>query len=229
MRTLLLLLLLLMLASTGQSGDGSQVMVLGSKWSKQRQVNPNPDNSRVTPYPQLVTPATRAADRNRNLNNQAGVRDPNLDTIEGRSAALENIVQDSRSAKPKPVDGFLYQAKIQNASDKTIEVLFWEYQFKERANPANVATRQFLCGVDIKPGKEKELKGFTISGPSNVISVGSLDNKSANLFEEKIVINRVEYSDGTIWQRKDWNFSDVRQSIARALKSPWEKETCKSL
>jgi hypothetical protein len=160
---------------------------------------------------------------------QRSARDPNLDTLEGRSAALEKVVEESRSNKSKPVDGFLYQAKIQNASSKTIEVLFWSYEFKERANPANVVTRQFLCGVNLKPGKDKELKAFITAGPSNVISIASLDNKSASLFEEKIVINRLEYSDGTIWQRKDWNFAEIKQSLQRALQTPWGPEICRGL
>ena len=66
-------------------------------------------------------------------------------------------------------------------------------------------------------------------GPSDVISVGSLSNKTENLFEENIVINRIEYSDGTIWQRKGWNFGEVRLGIARAVGTPWGTEMCRSL
>ena len=229
MRILLLLSLLLTLVSAGQTGDGSQVVVLSSKWSRQRQAVADTDNSRVAPYPQTETPTSRAQDRQRNMTLQRSARDPNLDTLEGRSAALEKVVEESRSNKSKPIDGFLYQAKIQNASSKTIEVLFWSYEFKERANPSNVVTRQFLCGVNLKPGKDKELKAFITAGPSNVISIASLDNKSASLFEEKIVINRLEYSDGTIWQRKDWNFAEIKQSLQRVLQTPWGPEICRGL
>ena len=29
-------------------------------------------------------------------------------------------------------------------------------------------------------------------------------------FEEAVLINRVEFADGTFWQRKDWNFDEVK-------------------
>lgn len=157
------------------------------------------------------------------------IRDPKADTIEGRSAALESIVRDARTPSSKTVESFAYQAKVRNASTRVIEVVFWEYQFKELANPENIVRRQFLCGVNIKPSQEKELLGISMSSPSSVISVDSLTNKSNNLFEEKVVINRVEYADGAILQRKDWNFAEVKSSIERAIKTPWGGEMCRGL
>ena len=118
---------------------------------------------------------------------------------------------------------------MRNGGKNTIEILFWEYQFKELANPANIVSRQFLCGVNIKPGKEEELRVFSALSPSTVISVDSLGSKSENLFEEKILINRVEYADGSIWQRKDWSYTDMKPAINRALEIPWGMEMCRSL
>lgn len=233
MRTLLLLPLFIALVSQGQSGpvttDGSPVVVLSLKWSKSRQTIVNPDNDRATPAKSAMLPANRNFERNRRVNDQAGVRDPNADTLDGRSAALEKITQDARSPTSTPVDGFLYQVKVRNASTKAIEVLFWEYRFKERSNPTNSVSRQFLCGANLKPDKETELKVFSVSGPSSLISVGSLENKSKNLFDEQVVINRVEYADGTVWQRKDWNYHEMKPSIARALATPWRPlEMCRN-
>ncbi len=233
MRTFLLLLTLMLLISQNQSAqvmtENSSIVVLGSKWSKSRQKFEDTDNKPVTPAQSVLPRSNRNFERNQRVNDTPGTPDPNERTIEGRSAALEKAVQESRTSKSKTVDGFTYQAKIRNASTKTIEILFWEYQFKELANPANVSSRQFLCGVDIKPEKEQELRVFSTASPGSLISAGSLGNKSANLFEEKILINRVEYSDGTIWQRKDWNYTEIKPSIARALETPWGLEMCRNL
>ena len=235
MRTLLLLSFLLMLvppSQTGQTGavadEGSLVVVLDSKWSKSRQTAVLPETASPPPA-QAMIPANKNLERNRRANWPTGVGDPNNDTLDGRRAAMEKIVQESRSRKAKPVDGFTYRVKVRNASTKVIEVMFWEYQFTESANPANVAHRQFLCGVNIKPDKEKELLAFSLSGPSNVISVDSLAKQPGNLFAEKVVINRIEYADGTIWQRKDWNFAEMKSSIARAIATPWGVEMCRGL
>ena len=233
MRTLLLLPLLLTLVAPGQntavSDDGSALVVLGAKWLKGRQtIQPPADTGRTAPAPAMIS-ANRNFERNAREQAPAGVRDPNLDTLDGRSAAMEKNVQQARAPQPKTVDAYEYRAKVRNAGAKVVEVVFWEYQFREAANPATLARRQFLCGVNIKPNKEKELLAVSLSGPSDVISAGSLADKSGNQFEEKVVINRVEYADGSIWQRKDWNFAEVKSAVARATSTPWGAEMCRGL
>jgi hypothetical protein len=233
MRTLLLLPFLLLFVSPGQnaakSDEGSSVVVLSFKWAKSRQTIEKLDSTSTTAPTAAMIPADRNFERNRRANDPAGVRDPHADTIDGRSAALEKSVQEARTPQPKAVDGFAYRVKVKNASAKVIEIIFWEYQFKETANPTTLARRQFLCAVNIKADKEKELQAFSLSGPSDVISVGSLSNKSGNLFEEQVVINRVEYADGSIWQRKDWNFAEIKSTFARAVGTPWGAEMCRGL
>jgi hypothetical protein len=110
-----------------------------------------------------------------------------------------------------------------------IEVIFWEYQFKELPTSTTISRRQFLCGVAIKPEKDKELQAFSLSAPHDVVSVAALAKKSGEAGEEKVVINRVEYADGSIWQRNDWSFGDVRLSYARAVATPWGAEMCRGL
>jgi hypothetical protein len=234
MRTLLLLPLLFTIApavysqNTVVTGDSSSVIVLDSRWYKSREAVEKQEPVSTGPAA-AMTQANKNFERNRRINDPAGVRDPNADTVDARSAALEKSVQESRTPAPKPVDGFAYRAKVKNGSAKIIEIVFWEYQFKEKANPTTLVRRQFLCGVNIKPDKEKELQAFSVSGPSDVINVKSLGNKSGDMFDERVVINRVEYSDGTIWQRKDWNFAEVRLSFERVTSTPWGAEMCRGL
>ena len=61
------------------------------------------------------------------------------------------------------------------------------------------------------------------------MSVGSLANNSGDVYQGKVLINRVEYADGSIWQRKDWNFSEIRMTYKRAVTTPWGSEMCRSL
>lgn len=230
MRSLLLLSLLLMFVLPHQnpSQDGSSVVVLGFKLLKSRSpvAQPAPDDK--TPAREVI-PENKNYQRNARVNNPVGARDPNEDTIDGRSAAIEKIVQESRTSQAKPVDGFAYRVKVQNASKKVIEILFFEYQFIDPATPTTPTRRQFLCGVKIEPGKAKELQAFSLSGPSDVVSVETLANKSASPFQEKVVINRVEYADDSIWQRRDWNFAEIKLGYQRAVGTPWGSEMCRGL
>jgi len=228
MKIISVLTLLLLATTQGPapaiSNDGSPVTVLSNKWFKDRQTAPAEPLS--APAAAMI-PQNKNFERNRRANTSPGERDPNLDTIDGRSAALEKAVQDSRAAKP--VDGFTYRAKVHNASAKPIEIIFWEYQFKESVAAAPLVRRQFLCGVAIKPEKDKELQAFSLSGPQDVVSVDILAKKSGSQGTEQVVINRVEFADGSIWQRKDWNFGEVRLSYARAVATPWGAEMCRGL
>jgi hypothetical protein len=230
MRALLILPLLLTFCPLPQGTDhgGAPVAVVGFKWTKTRQKVERPDAQAPVPAAAL-TRADKNFERNRRLNDPAGVRDPNADTLDSRSAAMEKAVRESRAPKSETVEGYDYRVKVQNAGAKAIEVLFWEYQFEETANPSNLTRRQFLCGVQLKGGKEKELQAFGASGPSAAISAESLARGAANPYGERVVINRIEYADGSIWQRKDWNYAEVRSSIQRAVSTPWGAEMCRAL
>lgn len=230
MKVLFLIPLLLLFESPWQNPapaqDSSPLAVVSQRWARSRLTVEQANSGTVTPAPQMIG-ANKNFERQRRGNDPAGVRDPNADSLDGRSAAMEKAVQESRT--PRPVDGFVYRLKVQNLGSKTIDVLFWEYEFIDPANPTTMSRRQFLCGVNIKGGKEKEIQAFSVSGPSDVINVDTLAKKSATPFTERAVINRVEYADGTIWQRKDWNFGEVRLTYASALRTPWGAEMCRGL
>ena len=196
-------------AQTIENDDAAPLSVLSFKWFKDKRAIELADTSpATTPAPAMIA-ANKNFEKQRRANDPAGVRDPNQDTLDGRSAELDRIVQEARDTKP-PVEGFTYQARVQNNGAKVVKALFWEYQFKEKANPSNVARRQFVCSVKVKPQKTKDLELFTLTAPSGVVSVGSLANKTAKDFDESVLINRVEYEDGATWQRKDWNFDEVK-------------------
>jgi hypothetical protein len=226
MKIVLLLSLLLSLLIPLQTPVDSPLTVTNFKWSRARRTIQTPEVEGNAPARAMI-PQNRIFARNQRANESPGARDPNADTIDGRSAALEKSVAESRAPKAEPMDGYVYRIKVQNTIKKVVEIVFWEYQFRDPANPEIVARRQFLCGVDIPAGKTKEFEGFSLSGPSDVVNVKTLD--SGSQFKEDVVINRIEYSDGTIWQRRAWNLAEVKSSYERVLREPWLPGTCKGL
>jgi hypothetical protein len=174
MKTLLLLPLLLIFGATQNPTplDGSvPVVVVSYKWLKDRQPIDNAVSLVSAPQPAITT-ADKNFERQKRANAPAGDRDPRTDTLDARGSELERVVQESRTAPP--VDGFVYIVKFKSASAKPIERIFWEYQFTETANSANVTRRRFRCNIKMKPEQAKDLEIFSVGGPSEVISVKSL-------------------------------------------------------
>ena len=212
------------------NNENSPLQVTSFKWSHARRaVETQPEQEQGTVPQRAMIPQNKNFARNARVNDPAGVRDPNADTLDGRSEALEKSVQESRTAKPKSSDGYAYKIKVENPGPKAIEIVFWEYQFQDPTDPSLLARRQFLCGVNIPSDKSKELEGFSLSGPSEVVNVKTLANKSDNPLKERVMINRVEYADGSIWQRKDWSLNEVKASYERVLREQWTPGTCKGL
>jgi hypothetical protein len=210
MKILLLLPLLLMPGPRAQdpvTSEETPLVVTSFKWARDRKTIENAVSVSTSPAPAMIA-ANKNFEKQRRVNDPAGVRDPNQDTLDGRSAELDRIVNQSR--EPQPVDGFTYSVKVQNGSGKSIQTIFWEYQFKESAHPTNVTRRQFLCSARINPDKGKDLQVFSLSGPSNVVNVKSLSKAPASQFLEGVLINRVEFTDGTFWQRQGWNVNDLK-------------------
>jgi hypothetical protein len=223
----ILLGLLIPYQTSNSPDESSPLAVVNFKWSRARRNVDAQQNEGTVPARAMI-PQNRNFARNARINDPQGVRDPNADTVDGRSAAIEKSVQESRTAKPKATDGFAYKIKVQNAAKKAIEIVFWEYQFHDPADSSLVARRQFLCGVNIPGEKSKELEGFSLSGPS-VVNVSTLANKTENPFKELVLINRIEYSDGSIWQRKGWSLAEVKASYERVLREQWVPGMCKGL
>ena len=222
------LLLGLLVIQTPSPPSSSEVEVTSYKSAPMRRVVDNPDAAGNPAPASAMIPQNKNFAKSARVNDPAGVRDPNADTLDGRAAALEKSGQESRSPKSKPVDGFVYRTKVRNVGKSNIEILFWEYQFVDPSNASTLTRHQFLCGVDIRAGKDRELEGFSVTAPSTVVSVESLA-KDKIPFQEKVLINRVEYSDGKIWQRPDWSLKEVKASYDRALAGPWTPGMCKSL
>lgn len=224
MKILLITFLALSISSLSFAQD--PMPVLSSAW--QRDVKKAVDSR---PEPNTPMRAILADDKyfQRNAREQRTDKplDPNKDSVDARSAQLERMEQESRSAAPQDSPGFTYSARVRNDSGKTAKIIFWEYRFIELANPTNVIRRRFLCSVNLKKGAEMDLSAFSLLAPSESIDVASLGKTPDKLFDERVQIDRIEFADDTVIQRGGWKYDDNRSSIEKAASIPWGKEICR--
>jgi hypothetical protein len=184
----------------------SPVVILDAGWLRDRRGS---DQAVQSMAPAAApTKADKNFERQKRINDPAGVRDPNADSLDSRGSELERIVQQSRQLPP--VDGYTYQLRIHNVSAKVIRSIFWEYQFIQVGNTGNVTHRKFVCGGDIKPDRQKELEIFSLVGPSEVVNVKTMDKGAGDKFRAAVIINRVDYADGTFWQRNGWSLDGYK-------------------
>ena len=95
MKTFLLLSLLLNLSIPVQTPDltNSPVTVTNFKWSRARRTIETPPDDGNAPQRAMI-PQNRNFARTARINDPAGTRDPNTDTLDGLSAALEKSVEE---------------------------------------------------------------------------------------------------------------------------------------
>src|SRR5262245_45253212 len=106
MLVFLVLILFVFQANQDTAADGSFMSVLKFKWVKTRISMKKAESAGVTPV-RAVIPQNKNFARNVRVNEPAGVRDPNSDTLDGRSAEMDRITQESRTSN-SDLDGFTY-------------------------------------------------------------------------------------------------------------------------
>ena len=224
----LLLLPILLVFQTSQekvpaSGEQPPVVPTHFRWFKDRQEAKKLVLPPRGPEPPLIEPKDSIG-RNARTDGTKPQPDPNAEKIETRSASLDQIAQEANEV-PR-VEGFTYEVKFKNLNTKQAQIIFWEYQFNETTTAKNMSRRRYVCGVKIKPDKDKVIQVFSTLGPGNVINVKELMKGSAKQFEESVIVDRIEFEDGSIWQRKDWSLGeaqlaatkrDVRSGICRSF------------
>jgi hypothetical protein len=140
----------------------------------------------------------RAADDKRKERAQASGNIGEANKIE-REARAEQVIKARPPAPPRYA--FLYKLSVKNNAAKAIKEMDWDYVFKDAVTGAELGRRQFTSVEKIGPGKSKELSFQVPSPPAQRISVYALDKKERDGLNEQIVILRILYEDGTVWEK----------------------------
>ena len=125
---------------------------------------------------------------------------PEVGRFEKEAKADAAIVQAANQNGKPPRYYFFYKASVKNVSTKAITEIDWDYVFTEAGTGTELDRRQFTSVQNIGPGKQKELLFQLPTPPVRRISVYSLDKKERNGIDERVVIVRVKYADGSQWQ-----------------------------
>jgi len=126
----------------------------------------------------------------------------NSNSIQRQSEDLSKVERNAARGRNNKT-GYIYAVRVKNGGSKTVISVLWDYRANEPSDQENVSIRRFLCSSNIRPDKTAELKAFSNSPPVRVVSASS----SGKGLAEKAIVDRVEYQDGSVWQRPDLNIS----------------------
>jgi hypothetical protein len=192
---LLLLLTLLLFASALQQQPidqkDSRLIVIKFKWAKERQLS-QLSGSLPTSGPSMnePLPVNQARDSHGDVRNKRDVAT--------RRAELEANANMANSSK-KRADTFRVHLEVKNETSAIIKSFVWEYQPKP--TPGNYVSKQFVCATKAKPNESKKFDFVIPFAPVRVINANTKEAKSE---DGEVIINRVEFTDGSVWMRQGW-------------------------
>lgn len=197
MKFLNLVLLMLILAAgvSAQASSGATdapgVSVIRHRW---RQVVRNPaldeDPFRANNEQREVMRVERETIRQNTIRVQSG-QTP-LPSPRRRSSTL--VIADTSTR-------YVYEANVSNTGSKTIRELEWEYVLFDPTTQRVIGNRRFTTEASIRPGRSKRLIGHSTLPPATVVDVTQTGEQGRGQFSERVIIHRVVYTDGSLWQR----------------------------
>lgn len=108
---------------------------------------------------------------------------------------------------------YFYHLEIRNTGTRPIKNFAWEYQ---STGVPHITDRQFFCGLNAKPNDKKQFDLFSPLPPSRIVDVASAGQKDSGS-KGVVVINKIEYTDGSIWVRRGWNPANFSAEVTHNI------------
>ena len=176
--------------------DQSRVEVVRFSWSKERiGWERDPFGGPIENWDEV-----RARTRNeRRIEDAKRGGSSEIDKIKREAKAdAANIAAKHKDTRSRYV--FVYKTTVKNLSDKPIKSIDWDYVFFDRETESEIGRREFTSEEKISPGKSKELTVTITRPPTQTVSVTALNTKERDALIERVIIVRIDYADGTVWQ-----------------------------
>jgi len=194
--SLLITLLLVTFVTAQESGDKSDptdLTVLKHSWHKDF-VGLRTVSNPLQPNEDLIQ-QTRAE---KDVIRERDYRLPNQTT------ELPMPVPGPRPIPPnsKRNEVYVYKVTVKNNGAKRIKAVDWEFQFLHPETQEVLGSRRITSRVKLSPGKTEVLKAQLLQQPTRIVWADQLGKKYSDQFKEQVIIHRIDYADGSTWQRQ---------------------------
>jgi hypothetical protein len=176
---------------------GTPVVIVKFSWNKER-IRPLASVASLASQDELIQQSRR--EQQLTIARNTGDR--------GTTTKLETQISNDKEAKAKakaqqtelPRDGYRYKVTLRNESAMTIKSIDWDYVFVDPITEQELARHQFTSDETIKSGKSKELSVLYLTPPVKTVDARSLGKKDPAPFIEQVIVARIQFSDGSVWQ-----------------------------
>lgn len=110
----------------------------------------------------------------------------------------------------KPVEYYQLRLELKNTGAHVVKSVIWEY--RPTAGSDDYQPKQYLCALQVKPKEKKTLDIWTPWAPVKVITV---DERKDALKDGTVIINEIEYADGSVWKKSGWNYRLSADSLKK--------------
>lgn len=184
--------------SPANTQDQPYLQIVKFSWSKERLGwERDPFGGPVENFDEM---RVRSRNEKRIDDAKRGGNSSDADRIKREAKADSAILEQQRRQSP-PRYGFMYKLSVRNTGAKAIKSFDWDHVFFDPASEVEIGRQQFTGDEKIGPGKQKEFNVFIPAPPSRTVSVDKLIKGERDSIGERIVIMRIRYADGSVWQR----------------------------
>ncbi|HKO45377.1 MAG TPA: hypothetical protein VJU84_19035 [Pyrinomonadaceae bacterium] len=94
---------------------------------------------------------------------------------------------------------YSYSVTLKNTGTKTVKTVLWAYVFTDTVLQEQVGRTVSENYVKLRPGKSVEMVGYSSNHAVQVVNAKSAGTR--NPIKEEVLILRIDYEDGTFWER----------------------------
>jgi hypothetical protein len=202
MKTLQLTLLIILLTGgaaaqvPANKSGAPDVAVIGISWRRVAPGNPNLTAAGVGGSPDY---AARMAVNTARINENISARQSGGNPPPPQLLYLPSIPDSPPIVRPW--SGWVYEFTIKNTGAKIIRQMTFDYTFTDPGTQQTVRRRQYKSNVRIAPGITAKIVVHSSLPPMGTIKATQTGQNPADQSAERMVINRIKYADGSIWQR----------------------------
>lgn len=114
-------------------------------------------------------------------------------------ARTYQIATSSLSDLKRGVAYYSYSLTLKNTGKKTVKNVLWAYVFTDTVLKEQVGRTVSENAVKLRPGRTADIVGYSNNHAIQVVNAKSAGTR--NPMKEEVEILRVDYEDGSFWQR----------------------------